>query len=212
MAVRVLAVCVLALSACGFEHGALGPADGGGGDDDGGPTSDGRKTDAATDAPRTFDKTRCPSGYLDVAGAAGSRYRVITTVHNFWDQHDDCNNDGTAPEITHLVTLGSQAEANVMAGIAGGRFYIGASQDPNQTVKSANWHLFDGNDLASAWAVNDTPSEPSDADGTENGQEQVAVVDTNTLMSDAGGLTSYRAICECDGIAIAPNVIIPPHP
>ena len=204
-------LALLLLAACNFEHGALpgtGPGDttatdGGGGSDD---------AAAGRDAAAGFDLTRCPSGYVDVTGAPGSRYRLITTTRGFWDQNDDCNNDGTAPEIAHLVVLGSQAEANVMAGISGGRFYIGAAQDPNQTVKSANWHMFDGNPPASAWAVNDTPSEPSDADGVENGQEQVAIADTNTLMSDAGGITLYRAICECDGIPIAANVMIPPRP
>jgi hypothetical protein len=208
-------VVVLLASACGFEHGALGPNGGddanGGGDDSGGGGGGGT-SDAGFDAP-TFSVTRCPAGYSAVSGAnAASRYRLITTTHNFWDSHDACNSDSAPPEITHLVTLGSQGEADALAAIAGARFYIGATQDPNQTVKSANWHMFDGNPPASAWAVNDSPSEPSDADGTENGQEQVAIADTNALMSDAGGLTLYRAICECDGVPIASNVIIPPHP
>lgn len=206
MVVRVAALALV--SACSFAHGTL-PA---GAEPDAAIDDAHADEDAAVDAPRPFDAARCPTGYVEIANAPGSRYRVITTTRNFWDHHDDCSDDGTAPENTHLVVLGSQAEADVLADIVDARFYVGATQDPGQTSKSAAWRMFDGNPVATAWAVQDSPSEPSDYDGVENGQEQIAIADENALLSDAGGVTLYRAVCECDGVPVHATVTIPPRP
>lgn len=206
MVVRLWALVLVA--ACSFSHGTV-PA---GSEPDAAIADAATDDDAASDAPAQFDATRCPTGYVEIANAPGSRYRVITTTRNFWDHHDDCADDGTAPENTHLVVLGSQAEANAVAGDVDARFYVGATQDPGQTSKSAGWRLFDGNPVATAWAVQDMPSEPSDSDGVENGQEQIAIADDDGLLSDAGGVTLYRAVCECDGVPIHATVTIPPRP
>lgn len=158
-----------------------------------------------------FTVAACPDGYVDIGGLPGTRHRVISAVHNFWDHHDDCNDDGTATP-THLVVLDSQAEADLLAEIVGGRYFIGAAQAPGQSSKSAGWLRFDGGPMASAWAVNSNPSEPSDADGVEDGDEQVAIADEAGLTHDAGGVTAYRAVCECDGRPIDELVAIPPRP
>lgn len=207
----VRAGALVLVSACSFAHGTL-PADGE--PDAAIADDDDADADAAMriDAAAQFDVTRCPTGYVAVGSAPGSRYRVITTTRNFWDHHGDCVDDGSAPELTHLVVLGSQAEADAIADLVDARFYVGATQDPGQTLKSANWRMFDGNLVAIAWAVQDSPSEPSDSDGVENGEEQIAIADADALLSDAGGLTSYRAICECDGVPIHASVTIPPRP
>lgn len=167
--------------------------------------------DAAIDAPMidafVFTPSLCPAAYdRTTPSSPGSRYRVITTSAAFAAHHADCNNDHVG--WTHLVTFDTQNEAGAVgAMVASGFFYAGIVQAPNQTAINQGWRLFTGGALATAWSQGGSFNQPEDAeDYVEDGEESLVVSNTSGLIYDVSGASSYRAACECDGLAIDPTV------
>ncbi len=152
----------------------------------------------------------CPESYTVTIASSRSRYRITSTDLSFDEHHRACAAD--APGATHLVTLNSVTEeielAPEIAAVpmpARGRFYVGAVQPPGQTVVDAGWLGFDGAPVpADVWAA----GEPDDLDDIEDSTEQRATVNDTRFMLDVSGPVPYGAVCECDGVAIAPEVLV----
>lgn len=166
--------------------------------------------DAAIDAPLppdafVFTPALCPVTYnLTTAAAPDSRYRVIGTAQPFATQHADCNDDTLG--WTHLVVFDSQTEATAVGGMANGFRYVGLVQAPNQATVGAAWYRLTGGVLVTAWS-NNSPQQPEDGeDYAEGNEENLAVASGSGALYDVRGLSSYIAVCECDGAAIDATV------
>lgn len=207
--------CV-AVAGCSFP-GSSGGGDGPPIDRADGPIEviDGRRSDARPIDARPPDASLpdagfvpalCPSGYnLGSTTSPNSRYRVIDTQAPFATQHADCSDDSAAG-WTHLVTFGSQEEAQDAADmILAQFFYVGLAQPLNQPSPGAGWAWFDGSTTITAWET--VLAQPDDQNGSENNVQNLAGADAgNGVLQDVGGQASYEAICECDGIPIDPTV------
>lgn len=216
-----LAVVVLAAAGCNFDA-ATGAVDAPGAVDsvvaidgavdappppiDGRPDArpiDARPPDAMVDA--GFTIADCPPSYdRTIAGNPTSRYRYIATATTFAAQHADCNDDHAF--WTHLVALDSMAEAMAIGQYNPSSYsYVGAVQMPGQTATNTGWFVFTGTPVTTGWSPQ-SGGQPDDGDGTESGQEGLAVVASTGNMHDVGGNGSYTAACECDGMPIAATV------
>jgi hypothetical protein len=174
-----------------------------------GGASAGPDAAGAPDAPRGFDPgADCPGSYpvrLE-ATAAASRYRVVTSLEQFWPHNDACNADRRGS--THAVSIGSmdelvalEAHLDTVGVIL--RYYIGAVQDPDATAKDVGWISFDGTDLLkTAWYTNE-PNDGTASPNEQRGQQLIIIDRTLPYFQDAVGTTPYGIVCECDGIAVA---------
>jgi hypothetical protein len=201
--------CVLAVTGCrqlfGIDDTAVVGGDGPGGGDAPGAI-DATIADAAPDAPIDavpFSPDMCPNGYDQTIGSVpGSRYRRNNNDRPFATHHADCNDD--APGWTHLLVPDTFDESRTAAMWNNGRIkYVGIVQMPGQAQVDTGWFRFTGEPNAIVW---DPPDEPNDADGAENGENQLAAIFAEGELFDVAGATNYSAICECDGRAIDPTV------
>jgi hypothetical protein len=72
-------------------------------------------------------------------------------------------------------------------------------------MPTTGWRLFTGGTPTTGWSpVNTQPDDGGDH--VEDGQESLAVVASTGNMHDASGLNPHTAACECDGLAIDPEV------
>jgi hypothetical protein len=201
VAVRGL-VFVVAVTGCGFRIEAV--PDGSIGD----AAIDGADIDAMVPG---FDPGRdCPGSYpLSIpATVTTSRYRVILATALYWPHEQACLAD--RPGSTHLASPDSMTELLglelAVSGNVGARFYIGGIQSPSALTPTADWITFGGADLLqTAWHVPET--EPDDGgDQIENQGQQILILDPALdYLHDATGITAYGAICECDGLPVAPK-------
>jgi hypothetical protein len=207
-AARLAVACVLvgALApGCSFQPAPpTGPGDGADGRVDAGAGGDGRpdaeRADAGVDA-----APPCPPTYAQVGVASpGSRYRVLSVTASFRAQHDACLAD--RPGSTHLVVLETDAEAAEVGGLVGGgeEFYVGAVQRSSGGGVGDGWVWLTGAAVAVAWSA----GQPNDEAGVENGDQDVAsAYPVDGSLNDVSGDWSYRAACECDGLALDPAAI-----
>jgi hypothetical protein len=216
---RWVAMSWVAAAACSFpgtggsSDGPIGdPADAPFGTADA-PRSDARAIDAQADARRIpdasppdagFSVDQCPVAYdLSFGQVPGSRFRYIQTSAPFATHHADCNDD--RPGWTHLVAMNTVEEAQAIGALNMPSYsYVGAAQAPNQTLTHTGWRLFIGGVAGTGWSPVGT--QPDDSDGAEDADETLAVVASTGNMHDVSGQTSYRAVCECDGLPIDPVV------
>ena len=211
----------VAAAGCSFPGNGGGTSDGPIGDPVDAPfgTPDARRSDARLDAARPIDArpdatppppdagfspALCPGAYnIELPAVAGSRYRYISSALPFAAHHADCNNDLTG--WTHLVALDTIAEAQAMGDINPTNYsYVGAAQAPGESQTDTGWRLFTGGDVTTGWSPMST--QPDDDEGIEDGEESLAIVAGTGNMHDVAGLSSYQAICECDGLPIDPVV------
>jgi hypothetical protein len=160
----------------------------------------------------------CPASYdLALPRLSGpSRYRLITTGAQAWQQSDACAQD--LPGATHLVVLETSAElAAVQAlvdhpppAIVSTGVWVGGVQLSIATLPGDGWLGFDGRPLIGGpWYCcqgdNNQPDfEPNDEDSKENGLEQFVIIEfAKSGLQDSDGRNSKGALCECDGKPIA---------
>jgi hypothetical protein len=153
-----------------------------------------------------FDPALCPVGYAQngVTASPMSRYRLIDTTAVFAVQNADCNDDH--PGWTHLVAIDTPTEGQqIRDNMTTSTFYVGAVQMRNETQVATAWFLFTGPPVpAATWQG----SEPNDNNGSENNEQNLAAADSSSSgnLNDVAGTFMYRAVCECDGIAIPSTI------
>ena len=220
MRIRLL----LLLAGCSFRGPGLGgdltAADGGPADATDATASDSAAIGDATapvDTPGPIDAALsadafalvCPGSYAVTIASSTSHYRILTSNAVFSSHATTCNAD--LPGATHLIALDSTTElTQIFVALAAAvpqpnnsGFYIGAVQQPNQASPSAGWLIFTGAALPGGmWAG----GQPDDAGGGESNSEQLGLIDRNGTLQDVAGQTGYGAVCECDGLPIAPAV------
>jgi hypothetical protein len=157
--------------------------------------------------PAPPDEVFCPATYQPVpSGPPAARYRIGAAEVDYTAARVECEADGSAdPGSTYLVALDTRDEtaaldAYLQALPSGSptRFWVGAEQDAGRMSPELGWRVVDGGMLPlGLWAG----SEPDDADGTENDDENVA--DLNPFAG-AGFLQDNQpfaagrvALCEC---------------
>lgn len=190
---------VLTLAGCGFTApgGQQQPADASA-KSDGPAGNSGPMLDAMLDAPTG---PQCPAGYAAIPTLNGStsQYRFVSGPQLSWiDAEHDCEDDGTsANRATHLIVLDGNAEKSAMI--------LGALG----TGAAINDQWIGYTDLADEEQgfryVTNQPTTlaliPSmDADD----KDCVRIKDTGAAEARDCAETN-RYVCECDGIAAAPN-------
>ena len=197
----------LVLGACSFSHGSS-PSDGAT-DPRADAAADGDvRADAAPGDAPPFDAALCPASYADTLAASKSRYRIDQTLMTAWPLLEACKQDHLG--WTHAVVFDSMAELTELdilldSRATTSRFWIGGVQNPAATTTNAGWIGFGGAPLlASAWHTPE--NEPDDLDGTENGGQQLLILDRMLqYFHDATGPGPYGVICECDGVPVHPT-------
>lgn len=164
--------------------------------------------DAVPDA-RAFDPALdCPTSYDVTIGESTTRYRIITTEANFATQYAACNAD--LADATHLASPETQTELVAIRTHLGGTFapsrkyYLGIVQPPNQAAVDVGWLVYSGGPVPPNQWEN---GEPEDAGGGENNAQNVSSLWVDSGLTDSGGALAYGALCECDGIPIAPAAL-----
>jgi hypothetical protein len=161
----------------------------------------------------------CPASYdLALPRLSGpSRYRLITTGAQAWQQSDTCAQD--LPGATHLVVLETSAElASVQAlvdhppaAIVSTGVWVGGVQLSIATRPGDGWLSFDRRPLiAGHWFMgtgeNGLPdAEPNDGgNSTDKELEQFVTIEFDRSgLQDSDGRNNKGALCECDGKPIA---------
>jgi hypothetical protein len=203
---RVVVGCLALVAACSFSGRDASPD----GDDPvpgDGPVvadADPEAPDARVDADPGFDPAACPPEYdREIAGSPNSRYRYIAVERVFFDQFNDCNNDHSG--WTHLISADTVEEAQAAAEFVpkNGYSYLGAVQDPDAAEPGDDWYSFGGEALPPIpWGE----LAPDDANGQENGAEDVVAIKDDGEIYDVVLQADVYAVCECDGRAIDPDV------
>jgi len=122
--------------------------------------------------------------------------------------HATCNSDLAG--ATHLASLDTAAEITELKGAVIARavtpitnHYVGVVQQRDQADLTAGWLVFGGGPLpAMMWSA----GQPNDDPAPESNDENLGALNLADLLNDTTGDVSYPAICECDGVPIAPTV------
>jgi len=152
-----------------------------------------------------FDYAQCPASY-NVQLFGPTRYRLIPEGNSAWQQSDTCMVD--LPGATHLVVLETMPEVMAVSIfvdtsptiIAGNAVWVGGVQQRTEQLPDFGWLAFDGAPLIAAWAA----GEPNDGGSELDHSEQFVVLErTRRYLADRAGITSFGALCECDGKPVA---------
>jgi hypothetical protein len=145
----------------------------------------------------------CPADY-DLRLVRGSRFRIAQTARTAWTASDLCNAD--LPGATHLAVAPTRETLDALIGAltsrGDDRWWIGAVQPTGAPTPIDSWIWVTGEPIDKLlWAA----AEPNDGNGIEdNHEDQFAFIESGTPgLVDAEGLTLERALCECDGRAVA---------
>ncbi len=193
---------------------------------DGALATDAIKTDDPNDntPPPSFAPSLCPTEYLGKV-YGDSRYFHVIDLREARAQHDACVSQ-SAYGWTHLAVFETEAEAEAVAAMlapelpamGSNRFYVGAVQSMEAGKPGESWVWLTGaavpdkSEDESVWgtivdSMGVEKPQPNDFDGTEQDHaEQVMVLDlaaVDKYATDAPGATPLRAVCECDGKAVA---------
>jgi hypothetical protein len=215
------AITAWVLGACSFSGSSATPSDAPGQSDantsapdappvsnDGGPPDAIGIPDATlVDATPAYDRELCPPEYtFSITGYDTSYYRPILTLGTFATHHADCNDD-TGLGWTHLVVPDANEAAAWGGTFASNQyFYIGAVQDPAATTLAGGWFQFDGGPITAPWSSSGL-LQPNDDNFSENGRENLALSTSAGTLHDVRGLSTYFAVCECDGTPISPAIV-----
>lgn len=155
-------------------------------------------------SPDAYDPaSQCPAAYVAISPGLTSRYKLDETTATYPDHKARCTLDD--PHFTHLALVTTTAEGfavrDVLSASKSDLYFVGLEQLAAATPRDG-WHWLDGTPLDDTlWGL----TEPDDNGGGEDGFEQRAVMQRDVaggLFVDTAELAPYRAICECDGIAL----------
>jgi hypothetical protein len=170
------------------------------------PSDDAAMVDAASLA--------CPTSgsWVSVNGSTSS-YLVVSNSDEIVDWHaaeQRCESMGAG---IHLLVIGSQAEAQGIATYYSPTkiYWIGSVQPLGEPTSGTGWAWITGEHGFTFWEN----GEPNDGgmpfNATETNTEQFTVqMAMSSQYRDEHGDANHNYVCECDGHAIDPNVMIPP--
>jgi hypothetical protein len=145
-------------------------------------------------------ETLCPASYtIELEPTPMSRYRIIDTQGSHPIQRAACAQDGDLAQLVSLETPEELATVKTLLDTdVGTGIHIGLTQDPDQTDVAAGWKWFSGGSPDPSFWL---PDEPNDADGVENGDQQIAIAGYPApigLLNDRSTAFVLPALCECD--------------
>ncbi|MBS1124568.1 MAG: hypothetical protein H6Q90_6796 [Deltaproteobacteria bacterium] len=159
----------------------------------------------APDAPAPADAPvgalACPPDYASIAQLT-SRYRVIAQGETHDLQRADCQDDdaGAMFRPGHLLVIDSTGERDAMITLGGTTadlVWVGLTQAPMQATPRTGWTWDDTGAPLDENIVTWVTTEPNDAGGSENNEENAAGLGVGGL-SDLRASEGRHAICECE--------------